>query len=598
MPEMTTNPARIAALREELKRQKLDGFIIPLTDEHMSEYVGSYAQRLFWISGFDGTAGNAVVLQENAAIFVDGRYTLQAKDQVDPNLMENHHFEKYPLLDWTVDHSKPGARIGYDAELATVGWQQTARDKFAAKNIELVSIEQNPVDQVWDDQPAAPLNLVIPHATKHAGQSAADKRSDIAAHMKEHGAEVAIITMLDSIAWAFNIRGNDVVNTPVPHTFAVLKADESAVLFVEDEKVDDTLRMHLGNSVEIKTRSAFYTYLSELGASQKPVLVDPASNNAKVFETLQNAGATLIEAADPCIIRKAVKNETELQGSRDAHVRDGAAICDFLHWLSIEAPKGNVDELTAIDKLWDCRARISDNLFSTSFDTISGAGPNGAIVHYRASQATNRKLEMDSIYLIDSGGQYPDGTTDITRTIIVGTPTAEMKDRFTRVLKGHIALTTTRFAHGTSGHALDSIARHALWQGGYDYDHGTGHGVGSFLAVHEGPQRIAKFGSPVPLEAGMILSNEPGYYKAGEYGIRIENLVIVRNVEENTEYAMHEFENLTWAPIDRNLIDTSLMTAPELSWLNSYHQTTYEKLKDLVLPETLDWLKAATAPIT
>ncbi|UTW55258.1 aminopeptidase P family protein [Kordiimonas sp. SCSIO 12610] len=594
---MTTKPERLKALREELNRQQLDGFIIPLTDEHMSEYVGAYAHRLAWVTGFEGSAGNAAILLDKAALFVDGRYTLQAKDQIDPNLIEDHHFETYPLLDWVLDHAPEGARIGYDAELATVGWQQTATQKFAKKNINLISVETNPVDQVWNDQPSAPLDMVIPHADKYAGQSAADKRSEIASHLREKGADAAIITMLDSVAWAFNIRGSDVDNTPVPHAFAVLKNNESAVLFVNDQKVDENLRVHLGNSVEIKPRDAFYQYLSEFGAAGKTALVDPMSNNAKVFEALESAGARLIESADPCIIRKAVKNTTEQQGSRDAHVRDGAAICDFLHWLSVEGPKGNVDELKAIDHLWNCRSRFSDLLRSSSFDTISGSGPNGAIVHYRASEATNRKLEIDNIFLIDSGGQYLDGTTDITRTVIIGTPTNEMKDRFTRVLKGHIALSTTKFAHGTSGHALDSIARHPLWQVGLDYDHGTGHGVGSFLAVHEGPQRIAKFGSPVPLEPGMILSNEPGYYKAGEYGIRIENLVLVRQVDEETEYTMHEFENLTWAPIDRNLIDTTIMTAPEREWLNTYHQKTYDKLKDIVLPETLEWLKYATAPI-
>jgi Xaa-Pro aminopeptidase len=595
---MATNPSRIAALREELKHQKLDGFIIPLTDEHMSEYVGSYAQRLAWISGFEGSAGNAIVLADKAAIFVDGRYTLQVKDQVDTTVFNDFHFEEYPLLNWALDNSKNNARIGYDAELTTIDWQKTATTILTQKNIELVAIKKNPIDAIWQNQPPEPLNIVTSHPVEYAGQSASEKRSDIAKYLKSENADAAVITMLDSVAWAFNIRGSDVENTPVPHSFAILNADESAVLFVHEQKVDDALRLHLGNSVEIKPRTAFYDHLSELGKAGKSVIADPNSNNAKVFEALNQSGAKIIRANDPCIIRKAVKNQQEQQGSRDAHIRDGAAISDFLHWLSIEAPKGSVDELKAIDKLWACRSRFNDLLRDKSFDTISGAGPNGAIVHYRASAETNRKLEMDSIYLVDSGGQYLDGTTDITRTIIVGTPTDEMKDRFTRVLKGHIALSTTKFPKGTSGHSIDSIARRPLWEAGLDYDHGTGHGVGSFLAVHEGPQRIAKFGSPVHLEPGMILSNEPGYYKAGEYGIRIENLVLVKSVDSDTERTMYEFENLTWAPIDRNLIDTLIMTPDEINWLNDYHKTVYENVKDLVLPETLDWLKAATAPIS
>jgi Xaa-Pro aminopeptidase len=594
---MTTNPDRLTALRAELSRQSLDGFIVPLTDEHMSEYVGAYAQRLAWLTGFEGSAGNAVVLREKAAIFVDGRYTLQVKDQVDLNLIEAHHFEDCPLLDWVAANSDSGGRIGYDAELTTVGWQKDAYSKLSDAGIELVAIDTNPIDQVWDDQPEAPLALVTPHADKYAGISAAEKRADIALDLKDKGADAAVITMLDSVAWAFNIRGSDVDNTPVPHAFAVLNANESAVLFVDDAKVDSALKSHLGNSVEIKPRAAFYDHLKSLAQTGKTVLADPASNNAKVFETLRSSGANIIEGQDPCILRKAVKNDVEQTGARTAHIRDGAAISDFLHWLSVEAPKGTVDELVAVDKLWSCRER-QGMLKDKSFDTISGAGPNGAIVHYRVNAETNRKLEMDQIYLVDSGGQYLDGTTDITRTIIVGTPTNEMKDRFTRVLKGHIALSMTKFPKGTSGHAIDAIARRPLWSAGLDYDHGTGHGVGSFLAVHEGPQRIAKFGSNVPLEPGMILSNEPGYYKAGEYGIRIENLVLIRPANDENEREMYEFENLTWAPIDKNLIDITLLSDEELNWLNDYHATVRAKVGDLVLDETKPWLEAATAPLT
>jgi len=593
---MTTNPNRLIALRAELSRQSLDGFIVPLTDEHMSEYVGAYAQRLVWLTGFEGSAGNAVVLKNKAAIFVDGRYTLQVKDQVDPNLIEAHHFEEYPLLDWVIANSGDCARIGYDAELATVGWQTEARSKLSDAGIELIAVDTNPVDQIWDEQPAAPMAMVKAHADEFTGITAAEKRADISKELNNKGADAAVITMLDSVAWAFNIRGSDVDNTPVPHAFAVLNANESAVLFVEDAKVDGALRSHLGNSVEIKPRAAFYDHLKGIAQTGKTILADPASNNAKVFETLSSADANIIEDQDPCILRKAVKNDVEQAGARTAHIRDGAAISDFLHWLSVEAPKGTVDEIIAVDKLWSYRER-QGMLKDKSFDTISGAGPNGAIVHYRVNTETNRKLEMDQIYLVDSGGQYLDGTTDITRTIIVGTPTSEMKDRFTRVLKGHIALSMTKFPKGTSGHAIDAIARRPLWSAGLDYDHGTGHGVGSFLAVHEGPQRIAKFGSNVPLVPGMILSNEPGYYKAGEYGIRIENLVLIRPTNGENEREMYEFENLTWAPIDKNLIDVTLLSDEELNWLNDYHATVREKVGDLVLDNTKPWLEAATSPL-
>lgn len=593
---MATNPHHLAALRTELKSRDLDGFIVPLTDEHMSEYVGDYAQRLAWVTGFTGSAGNAAVLSDKAAIFVDGRYTIQVADEVDDTHVERHHFEAYPLLKWVKDNSKNGARIGYDPELATIMWEEQAATAFAGTGIELVAVDTNPIDAVWDTQPDASLAMVYAQPAEYAGKTPEEKRTEIAAELKKQGADAAVVTMLDSVAWALNIRAEDVHNTPVPHAFLVLDSDEQATLFVDDRKVDNELRVHLGNKVRLEPRAAFYNELAVLGKAGKKILVDPASNNAKVFKTLNETGATLIEGQDPCILPKARKNETEQQGSRDAHVRDGAAICEFLHWLEGEAPNGNLDELGAAAKLMEFRQKRA-LLKGISFDTISGAGPNGALCHYKVDESSNRKLDMDSIYLVDSGGQYLDGTTDITRTVIVGTPTDEMKDRFTRVLRGHIALSTTRFPKGTAGMMLDSIARRPLWEIGLDYDHGTGHGVGSYLAVHEGPQRIAKFGTSVPLEEGMILSNEPGYYKEGEYGIRIENLVVVKKAEADEEREMFEFENLTWAPIDRNLIDPSGLSDIELKWLNDYHATVYEKLSSLVDSETKAWLEKATAPI-
>jgi len=594
---MATNPQHLAAVRGELKRQNLDGFIIPLTDEHMSEYVGDYAQRLAWVTGFTGSAGNAVVLTDSAAIFIDGRYTIQVAEEVDDTHIERHHFETYPLLSWIKDKSKNGARIGYDPELTTIMWEEKAAAAFKGTDVTLVTVDKNPIDAVWGEQPDASLAKVFAQPHEYAGETHDEKRTKIAASLKEKGADAAVITMLDSVAWSLNIRAADVKNTPVPHAFAILDAEEQATLFVDERKVDDALRLHLGNKVRLEPRTAFYSELETLGKAGKKILVDPNSNNAKVFKTLSSAGATLIEGQDPCILPKACKNKTEQQGSRDAHIRDGAAICEFLYWLEGEAPKGTLDELGAAAKLLKFRQK-RDLLRGISFNTISGAGPNGALCHYKVSESSNRKLEMNTIYLVDSGGQYLDGTTDITRTVIIGTPTDEMKDRFTRVLRGHIALSTTRFPKGTGGMMLDSIARRPLWEAGLDYDHGTGHGVGSYLAVHEGPQRIAKFGTTVPLEAGMILSNEPGYYKEGEYGIRIENLVLVKESVGDYERTMFEFENLTWAPIDRNLIEASVLNSIELKWLNEYHATVYRKLVALVDTKTKAWLEKATAPIT
>lgn len=593
---MATNPKHLKALRVQLKLQRLDGFIVPLTDEHMSEYVGDYAQRLAWATGFTGSAGNGVVLTDKAAVFIDGRYTIQVAAEVDGAYVEHHHFETYPLLKWIKDHAAAGHRIGYDPELATVAWEKSAASNLAGAGMELVAVETNPIDGAWAAQPEPSLAPVYGHELEYTGQSAEEKRVDIAAELAKQGADAAVITMLDSVAWAFNIRSADVLNTPVPHAFAILDKNEQATLFVDERKITDDVRVFLGNKVRLEPRTAFYEELAKLGTEGKTILVDPASNNARVFKTLTEAGAILVEGQDPCILPKARKNKTEVQGARDAHVRDGAAIAEFLCWLEAEAPKGGLDELIAADKLWQFRQR-RDILKDRSFDTISAAGPNGALCHYRVSEETNLPLKMNSVYLVDSGGQYLDGTTDITRTVVIGTPTAEMKDRFTRVLRGHIALAQTRFPRGTSGMALDAVARRPLWEIGLDYDHGTGHGVGSFLAVHEGPQRIAKLGTAVPLEEGMILSNEPGYYKEGEYGIRIENLITVQPAESAEGRDMLQFENLTWAPIDHNLIEASSLNDSELNWLNTYHAAVFEKLGVIVDEGTKNWLRHATRAI-
>src|SRR6185503_10832292 len=503
---MSSYADRLQALREQLKAEKLDGFVVPLTDEHMSEYVGSYAQRLAWLTGFKGSAGSAVVLPEEAAIFVDGRYTLQVRDQVDGNHWSYQSVPETSIADWLKLHAPDGGRIGYDPWLHTKDWVVKAREALADKGAELVAVRRNPIDAVWDDQPEPSRARLIVHPDEYAGRSSAAKRQEMADWLKEQKADAAVLAALDSIAWTFNVRGQDVDHTPVALSFALVHDDGTADLFVAGEKIDSEVRAHLGNGVRIRERSDFEPALAALAG--KTVAVDPERSVAAIFGALEQAGAKVIAKRDPSILPKALKNETEIAGHRAAQARDGAALSRFLHWLSVEAPKGGVDELSAAAKLQGFRQRGGD-LRDLSFDTISGAGPNGAIVHYRVSEETNRPLEMDSIYLVDSGGQYPDGTTDVTRTVIVGTPTAEMKDRFTRVLQGHIAIARARFPEGTRGSQLDSFARQFLWQAGLDYAHGTGHGVGSFLAVHEGPQRIASFGGgDEPLRGGMICSNE------------------------------------------------------------------------------------------
>ena len=593
---MATNPANVKALRTELKNQSLDAFIVPLTDEHMSEYVGAYAGRLSWLTGFEGSAGNAVVTMDAAAIFIDGRYVIQVVSEVDDAYFERLHFQEYPLTKWLSDHTQSGDTVGYDPELATVAQVKSYTAAVESSGASLIAVDANPIDAVWSDQPAEPMDMAVLHDIKYTGRSAADKRADIADILKSKKADSAVITQLDSVAWAFNIRGTDVENTPVTHAFALMHADETADLFINAAKINDEIREALGNAVRVRPREEFYVAMGEMASAGKSVLVDKVTNNAKVFNALE--GATLVEGDDPCILPKAIKNDVEMQGAKDAHIRDGAAIAEFLAFLDEEAPKETLDELKAVDILWQYRKR-RNILKDTSFDTISGSASNGALCHYRVSEETNLPITKGTLYLFDSGGQYLDGTTDITRTIAVGTPTAEMKDRFTRVLKGHIALSTIKFPKGTAGAALDTVARRPLWEVGLDYDHGTGHGVGSYLSVHEGPQRIGKGVSSTPIEAGMILSNEPGYYKENEYGIRIENLVLVRKCAENADFEreMLEFENLTWAPIDLNLVDASIMTAIEINWLNDYHATVSEKLMPIVDDKTKAWLKIATAPI-
>ena len=599
---MQTHEARLDALRKELARQGLDGFVVPISDEHMSEYVGAYAQRLAWLTGFGGSAGTAAVLKDRAAIFVDGRYTVQVRDQVDGRLFEYKSVPADSIGAWLAENSGSGARIGYDPWLHSAGWANAVGRELAAVGAELVPVESNPIDAVWEDQPAPSSAQAFVQQDEHAGRSSSDKRSEVAAWLKDRKLDAAVISALDSIAWLLNIRGADVDRTPVALSYVVAHADGTAELFIAPEKVTPELVRHLGNAVTVRPRSEFEAALSSLAGRR--VAVDPNYGVAAIFQALEAAGAEAVAERDPTILPKAMKNPVEQQGQRDAQARDGAAVARFLRWLSIEAPKGGETELSAAARLQALREETG-LLKDLSFDTISAAGPHAAIPHYRVDEDSNLPIAPGSVFLVDSGGQYADGTTDITRTVWIGPgePNAEQKDRFTRVLKGHIALAVQTFPQGTIGAQLDTLARQFLWMAGLDYAHGTGHGVGSFLAVHEGPQRIAKArggqaGTDQELMAGMILSNEPGYYKPGEFGIRIENLVLVEPREiPAMEGEWLGFETLTLVPIDKALVDRDLLTPAEVEWWNDYHARVLEVLAPQLEGADLAWLEDACAPL-
>ncbi|WP_062734455.1 aminopeptidase P family protein [Sphingobium abikonense] len=593
---MSSYEDRLKALRAQLVRQKLDGFVVPLTDEHMSEYVGAYAQRLAWLTGFQGSAGSAVVLPQEAAIFVDGRYTLQVREQVDGAHWQYESVPQTSIAQWLKDHAGQGARIGYDPWLHTRSWVRQATEALAEQGAELVAVDTNPIDAVWPDRPLPSDARLVVHDDRFAGRSAAEKRAAMADWLTSKKADAAILSALDSIAWTFNIRGKDVDRTPVALAYAIVHADATADLFVAPEKMDDAVAQHLGNGVRIHDRAAFADALADLRG--KSVVADPERAVAAIFEALEQGGAKVLALRDPAVLPKAIKNDTEIAGHKAAQARDGAALSRFLHWLSVEAPKGGLTELSAADRLEAFR-EDTGLLEDLSFDTISGAGPNGAVVHYRVEEKTNRPIETGTLYLVDSGGQYRDGTTDVTRTIAVGEPTADMQRHFTLVLKGHVALARAIFPKGTRGGQLDILARQYLWAEGLDYAHGTGHGVGSFLAVHEGPQRIATFGGgDEPLVPGMILSNEPGYYKTGEYGIRIENLVLVEErAISGAEKEMLGFETLTFAPIDRALIAVDMLSADERAWVDAYHAKVLDVVGPQLDGDALAWLKGACAAL-
>lgn len=588
-------PERLAALRTELRRQGLDGFIVPRADEHQGEYVAPRAMRLAWISGFTGSAGVALVLAERAAIFVDGRYTLQVQSEVDTTLFETCHLVDQPPDRWLADALPAGARLGYDPWLHSVAAVEKLRAACEKAGGFLVACADNPLDTVWTDQPPPPLAPVVPQSVCFAGRTGEDKREDTARDLTRDKLAAAVLTSPDAIAWLLNVRGGDVAFTPLPLSFAILHADARVEWFVDPRKLVPGLTEHLGDKVTVEPPSKLGDALDRLAG--RTLRVDPATLPAWIADRLQQNDAILDKGLDPCALPKACKTPVELNGIRAAHRRDGAALTRFLAWLAREAPRGALCEIAAADRLEAFRAE-GEHFEGLSFPTISGAGPHGAIVHYRATPASDRRLEPGSLYLVDSGAQYRDGTTDVTRTVAIGTPSAEQCHRFTLVLKGHIALAMTRFPAGTTGSQLDVLARRALWAEGLDYDHGTGHGVGQFLSVHEGPQRISKAGNSVALQPGMILSNEPGYYKAGAYGIRIENLVAVHDLDlPNAERPMLGFETLTVAPIDLALVDRAALTDDEAAWLNAYHAHVRDILTPLLDDETVQWLDGATRAV-
>jgi Xaa-Pro aminopeptidase len=597
---MKTHESRLSALREELKRRGLNGFVVPICDEHMSEYVGEYAQRLGWLTGFGGSAGSAVVMADKAAIFTDGRYTVQVRAQVDGNHYDYVSVSQTKPHEWVAANAGAGDKIGYDAWLHTEAWVALAEAAAAKVGAVMVAVDGNPIDAVWSDQPERSDAPLAVHTNANAGKGSDQKRAEMAAELKANGADAAVIAALDSVAWTFNIRGTDVANTPVPLAFTLLHADGTAELFVAPEKMTPDVQTHLGNQVTVRRYDELAEQLGKL--SGKKVAVDPDLSVAAISQALKAGGAQIIKMRDPAVLPKAMKNPVEQQGTRDAHIRDGAALSRFLRWCSEELVKGGHDELSAAAKLRSFREETG-MLQDLSFRTISATGPHGPLCHYSVNEETNIAIEEGHLYLVDSGGQYLDGTTDVTRVIAVGAPTKEMRKRYTQVLRGHIALAQACFPDGTPGGALDVLARQYLWADGVDYAHGTGHGVGSYLAVHEGPQRIGmsagvQTGTSEPLRAGMILSNEPGYYKEGDFGIRIENLVLVRAADiAGAEGNYLEFENLTWAPLEPCLIDVNLMAPSDIAWVNDYHAQTLAVIGPQLTGDDKAWLEKVCQPI-
>ncbi|MDO8878152.1 MAG: aminopeptidase P family protein [Pseudolabrys sp.] len=593
--EPAQSAKRVAALRADLKRRGLDGFLVPRADRQQNEYLPASEERLAWLTGFTGSAGAAIVLTDRAVLFVDGRYTVQVKTQTDAAVFAVEHLVECPPDQWLERNLKKGSQIGFDPWLHTTDNAEKLKQACAKAGATLVAVESNPIDALWDKRPAPPHGPVTLRDVKFAGESAADKLRQIRIELGKLRADVLVVSDPQNVAWAFNIRGTDVTHTPLVLAFATIPRDGRPRLYVDAAKLSNDVRNALEDTADVRDTADL---LADLGQfKDKSVWLDQASAADALTQQVTAQGGRPTRGADPITLMKAVKNNAEVAGTRAAHLRDGAALVRFLAWFDSEAPTGQLTEIGAVEALESFR-RDTGLLRDVSFPTISGAGPNGAIVHYRVTRDRNRVIGTNELFLIDSGAQYEDGTTDVTRTIAVGTPSEEMRDRFTRVLKGHIAIACAVFPEGASGAQLDTLARAPLWQAGLDFDHGTGHGVGCYLSVHEGPQRISKLGT-APLKRGMILSNEPGYYKAGSYGIRIENLLLVIAVPlpDGAEKPLNGFETLTLAPIDRRLIDSRLLTGKERLWIDAYHARVRDAVRPLVDGATQGWLDQATRPL-
>ncbi|QQX81120.1 aminopeptidase P family protein [Shewanella sp. KX20019] len=592
-----TIATRLSAIRHEMAKSNLDAFIIPRADEYLGEYVPAHNERMLWTSGFTGSAGMIIVLKDTAAIFVDGRYTVQVRQQVDGELFEYLSLHDTPQAQWLTEKLDAKSNVGFDARLHTLSWFNSTLATLNKAQIDLVAVKDNPIDLNWSDRPHASNAAIMAFSEKSAGRSSIEKRTTIGAAVKAEGADVAIIAALDSFCWLLNIRGKDVPRLPVVLGTALLHANGDMLLFTDLSKLPTGIEQHVGAGVSFKAEAALEAELAKLSGVK--VLASPDTINAWLQITAKNAGAELIAGADPVALPKAQKNDTELSGMKACHIRDGVAVSRFLAWLDAEVLAERLyDEAQLADKLESFR--LEDPLYQEpSFDTISATGANAAMCHYNHNDGTPAQMEMNSIYLVDSGAQYLDGTTDVTRTVAIGDVTDEQRKMVTLVLKGHIAIDQAKFPQGTSGQQLDSFARQHLWQHGFDFDHGTGHGVGHYLSVHEGPQGIGKNRTSVPLLAGMVLSNEPGYYRANEFGIRLENLVAVRPSVSltNAEREMLEFEALTFIPMDARLIDKNFLTSAEVDWFNQYHQLVREKLSPHMQGDELMWLNKVTAAI-
>jgi Xaa-Pro aminopeptidase len=584
---------RLIRLRQELSARGLSGFIVPRADEHLGEYVPASAERLAWLTGFTGSAGLAAVLPDKAAAFTDGRYVLQLAAQTNAELWEQRHITEDPPARWLAANAPAEASIGYDPLLVS----EQGLTVYTDAGLAMVPVDGNPIDAVWSDRPPPPVAPAVPHPLEYAGRSADEKREQVAGLLREAKQDAAVISDPASIAWLLNIRGGDVPYTPFVLGFALVHAEGGTELFLDPAKLTDQTRAWLGNTVSVADRAALDPALRRLAG--KRVRVDRSGSPVWFAQKLRDAGAVVIADRDPCLLPKACKNDVEQQGFRQAHLRDAVAVCRFLHFLSETGARGEETELSAADTLLALRQQVP-GFRGESFPAISAAGEHGAIIHYRVTEASNRPIRRDESYLIDSGAQYVDGTTDITRTIRIGPsePPPELRERVTRVMKGHIAIATLAFPEGVSGAHLDAFARRALWQVGLDYDHGTGHGVGSYLSVHEGPVSLSRLAAPVPIASGMVLSNEPGFYLPQQYGIRLENLLLVQPAALiGARKAFLRFETLTLAPFDRRLIEPTLLDAAELAWLNGYHARVVAEVGPLLDPSDRAWLTESCAPI-